>query len=71
MEANHDFLSLNPRPAEHLDDSLGQFFRHLHQGELIRYFNGADDIRIQPGLVGNGANEVSRADASRSAGAEV
>ena len=71
MQTNGDFLSLNPRPTKHLDDSMGQLFRHLHQGELIRYFNGADDIRIQPGLVGNGANEVSRADASRSAGAEM
>ena len=71
MEANGYFLSLNPRPTKHFYDSIGQFFRHLHQGELIRYFNGADHIRIQPGLIGNGADEISRADAGRSAGAEM
>lgn len=63
MEANGYFLSLNPGPAERLHDTLGQFFRHLHQGELIRYFDGADHIRIDPGLIGNGTNEISRANA--------
>ena len=71
VEANGDFLPFNSGPAKSLDDAMDMLFRHFDQRELIGDFDGANHIRTDPGLVGNGTDEISCANPCHSTGVHM
>ena len=62
-QSHCDLLPFDSRPTQSLNNLPCQHFRHFHQRKSIHHLDSTDDIRIEPGLIGNGPNEVARPDA--------